>query len=221
MYHSLSDNAPEIFELLESFESEWQAGRPPSIRERMDSCAVLTLEQQRSILSELVAIDLWHRWTESAPAVGTTDLSDLGPPSRPQLSDYVAQFPSLGPLSSVPAHSSNLLPAATSAFGDVIAGYSTVRKSDLSTVKRSAHSNRLDNVATPTCDIRWGQTVDKQVGWCVCLVLIQPHHSPTVANVGHRAIERTFADGQTSDGLRVLVEYPCGRSPHMRLSVSV
>jgi eukaryotic-like serine/threonine-protein kinase len=115
--------AGEQDRLLDTFETLWQRGEIPRIRDflpandrpdydgaannRSDSTAL------RAFLLELVMLDLWHRWrqADNSPdqaGLNRTVLQAFSPdavdrfPFRPTLEDYVRAFPEIGALQDLP-----------------------------------------------------------------------------------------------------------------------
>jgi len=89
-----------IDELLESFEQAWRNGPVPDIASELDSIASADLppHSQRTIVNELIMIDLWHRWQPIPANQGAHATSDevrrgSSVPPKPVIDDYVNQFP--------------------------------------------------------------------------------------------------------------------------------
>jgi hypothetical protein len=73
---------------LQRFDAAWQAGPPPRIESFLQSAdAARTADPGRSLLSELIKIDLEYRWKKRPARDGL--------PSQPRLEDYRAALPAL------------------------------------------------------------------------------------------------------------------------------
>lgn len=81
--------------LLDRFDAAWESGELPRIEAFMEQRAASV--DARLLLIELIMIDLERRWSSGGSL-------DVGPsfPRRPLLDDYVAEFPQLSPIESVP-----------------------------------------------------------------------------------------------------------------------
>jgi tetratricopeptide (TPR) repeat protein len=85
------------FQILDQFESAWQAGKPPSIWQFLQANTGATPDERQALLHELVAVDLWYRWTHSSENDPQGEL-----PPRPSLDDYARVYPELGALEQLP-----------------------------------------------------------------------------------------------------------------------
>lgn len=115
---------PSPAEALESisrlFANAWQAGEAPAIREFAQLIPdSLAIEDRRHALFTLVMIDLEQRWSskglsETSRAAASTHGPRTEAPAastlaaRPLVEDYLALFPELGPLESIPAELAEL-----------------------------------------------------------------------------------------------------------------
>jgi hypothetical protein len=79
----------ELDRLVDRFESAWQSGTPPKIEDFLPAGRAAA----RSLLYELVKIDLEYRWRLSSQGAS---------PSHPCLEFYVKRIPRLGPLQQLP-----------------------------------------------------------------------------------------------------------------------
>jgi serine/threonine protein kinase/tetratricopeptide (TPR) repeat protein len=99
---------PDCLSLLERFEMAWQAGSPPPLDELWPTALADrtpgAAAAHRSLLEELVKIDLEYRWRRPATGHGGDEERTLPRqghaklPFHPCLEDYVACYPQLGPL---------------------------------------------------------------------------------------------------------------------------
>jgi WD40 repeat protein/serine/threonine protein kinase len=78
---------PEYEKLLRDFDHAWQAGKAPPLA---DVLAAVPPESRRSLLQELISIDIEYRWQKTASS----------PP--PRLEEYAAEFSELGPAAQLP-----------------------------------------------------------------------------------------------------------------------
>src|SRR5882757_9932460 len=91
-------------ELLEQFEQAWQQGQPPALADFLPSKAGKRPADdaaRRSLLMELVKIDLEYRW-RSPERKTNPRLSGISLPFRPLLEDYVKRFPEMGTVQALP-----------------------------------------------------------------------------------------------------------------------
>lgn len=99
----LADAAEEILDL---FERQWSSGHPPSISEFFRQCEQRIAEVDRPrFLMELVAIDLWRRWTSrSSTTPSSTNAFPEQPlsPAKHCLEDYARLLPELTPFEQLP-----------------------------------------------------------------------------------------------------------------------
>jgi non-specific serine/threonine protein kinase len=96
-------------DLLERFDAAWQEGRAPKIEAFLAAAGSDAVDdRQRSLLEELIKIDLEYRWrrrkSKGVPKDGTTvrdapaQRQPARLPRRPHLEDYVRRYPMLGSL---------------------------------------------------------------------------------------------------------------------------
>jgi serine/threonine-protein kinase len=96
----MAQSPPDVEDLLSQFDQAWWDGEQPRIE---DFCPPSALAAgmdpaRRTLLEELIKIDLEHRWRQ-APQLGSTSAT----PEQARLEDYVGRFPELGPLDRLPA----------------------------------------------------------------------------------------------------------------------
>jgi serine/threonine-protein kinase len=106
--------SPELDDLLDRFEEAWQGDSPPRLEQFvMAELGRLDAVRRRQALIELVRIDMDNRWRRANVASLSSVLKTDEPPKdgiarpdalpeRPYLSDYLEQFPVLGPLEQLP-----------------------------------------------------------------------------------------------------------------------
>src|SRR5262245_23341488 len=75
-------------QLLDDFERAWRNGSPPALEEFLSS--IPTNDTRRSLLEELIKVDLEYRWRRAADGTATQ--------AGPHLEDYARRFPELGGL---------------------------------------------------------------------------------------------------------------------------
>src|SRR5262249_6147355 len=87
---------PDTLHWLERFEAAWQSETPPQLPDFLPAAAAGAPPgaepARRALLEELVKIDLHYRWRRGSAEPGGLL------PAQPQLEDYVACYPELGPL---------------------------------------------------------------------------------------------------------------------------
>lgn len=98
--------------ILEEFETAWRDPQPPDIGDFLTRQADLgTVQDRRQLLTELVMVDLWHRWRQKALAPVTAgrgsasshvDNAPAQIPAAPRIEDYLERYPELGPLDQLP-----------------------------------------------------------------------------------------------------------------------
>jgi len=96
-----NSHSDKLDDACRRFEAAWRDGQQPSIDDYLG--ADPAAEGLRELLIALVGIDLEYRWQKAAGASavdGTVDTSIL--PGQPRLADYVARYPTLGPLEELP-----------------------------------------------------------------------------------------------------------------------
>lgn len=91
---------PQLSILLDRFDTQWASGVVPEITDFLP--AAESEETCRSVLIELVTIDLDRRWRAKTLESATLPPAAERLPLKPTLEDYVARFPQLGPLDSLP-----------------------------------------------------------------------------------------------------------------------
>ena len=96
-------------EVLTGFHRAWQQGDPPSIADFLPAADQVSDETLRQLLTELVVVDLehrWRRWAEETTHDGSQTAADqasgLSERSRPLLEDYLKEWPQLGTAESLP-----------------------------------------------------------------------------------------------------------------------
>ena len=98
---SRSDD-PQLSVLLDRFDAAWASGTAPEISDFLPGDAGEATLSRRSVLIELVMIDLERRWR-----AGTSEAATIPPdaepfPAKPTLEDYVARHSELGPIEALP-----------------------------------------------------------------------------------------------------------------------
>lgn len=95
-------HSDETDDACRRFEAAWRDGRRPNIEDCLG--AAPNTRSLRELLITLVGIDLEYRWRSAGEAAAvddeTTDTSLL--PEQPRLADYVARYPTWGPLEELP-----------------------------------------------------------------------------------------------------------------------
>ncbi len=84
------------------FEAAWRDGGQPNIDDYLGTDRAA--EGLRESLITLVGIDLEYRWRSAAGEVAVVDeaVEMFILPGQPRLADYVARYPTLGPLKELP-----------------------------------------------------------------------------------------------------------------------
>jgi tetratricopeptide (TPR) repeat protein len=93
--------SPEIEELLEQFDAAWKRGQAPQLESFLPSPSAAC---RRHVLEELIKIDLEYCWRQvRSRSAGLGESEPEGDvDGGPRLEDYVARFPGLHPLESLP-----------------------------------------------------------------------------------------------------------------------
>ena len=86
-------DAKPLTKCVDGFEAAWRTGNPPKIAGFVPAIAECDNECRRTILRELVCIDLEYRWRKEGRKRG----------ARPwTLEDYIRELPEFGPLPAIP-----------------------------------------------------------------------------------------------------------------------
>jgi len=99
----------ELSAVLDRFEEAWEADIPPVIQSFLPPAASHHDDsQQQTLLPELIAIDLEHRWRRAGAAhtgaviQPTNNTADAALPVLPRLEDYLRHYPQLGSMRELP-----------------------------------------------------------------------------------------------------------------------
>ena len=94
---------PQLSVILDRFDSAWLSETVPEIADFLPEEGDFSESARKSVLIELVIIDLEHRWRSNVASDAETlspDTTQAG--AQPTLEDYVARYPELGPVDSLP-----------------------------------------------------------------------------------------------------------------------
>ena len=183
------------------FEAAWKAGgRPPRIEDFVAGVPHEDPPLRRQVLIHLVAIDLEYRW-KTSDETGTWVGSNAGQPAetetdepqsvtptfptRPRLADYVARYPALGPLESLPP--------------DLIAVEYYVRRRH---GEHPSHAEYLELVAEPFHpDLRGRlQSVDDELAPAVSSLALAAGNGGSPAILPPKTDEPSLSPGQRLGG---------------------
>ena len=89
---------PQLTVILNRFGEAWASGAAPDIVAFLPNDAA----QRRTVLIELIMVDLERRWRANASDTATLPPDTNTFPSRPTLEDYVSRYADLGEAESLP-----------------------------------------------------------------------------------------------------------------------
>jgi eukaryotic-like serine/threonine-protein kinase len=87
------DDVVLLQQCVDRFEAAWRTGNPPRIAEFLPATRESSDEVRRTIMHELLCIDLEYRWRRDGRKKGSHPWT---------VEDYIRELPDLGPLSAIP-----------------------------------------------------------------------------------------------------------------------